>query len=30
VRLAPNKAEAEKIAELMITENVKKGWNKVS
>jgi len=29
VRLAPNKAEAEKIAEAMIVENVKKGWNKV-
>jgi ATP-dependent DNA ligase len=29
VRLAPNKAEAEKIAEAMIAENVKKGWNKV-
>ena len=29
VRLAPSKAEAEKIAEAMIVENVKKGWNKV-
>ncbi|TSA47882.1 MAG: hypothetical protein D4R50_02215 [Actinomycetales bacterium] len=30
VRLAPNEKEALKIAELMITENIKKGWNEVA
>jgi hypothetical protein len=29
VRLAPNEKEALKIAELMITENIKKGWSEV-
>ena len=30
VRLAPNEKEALKIAELMITDNIKKGWNEVA
>ena len=30
VRLAPNEKEALKIAESMITENIKKGWNEVT
>jgi len=30
VRLAPNEKEALRIAELMITENIKKGWNEVA
>lgn len=30
VRLAPSSAEAEKIAEAMVSENIKKGWNLVS
>ena len=30
VRLAPTEKEALKIAELMITENIKKGWNEVA
>jgi hypothetical protein len=29
VRLAPNEKEALKIAEAMIVENVKKGWNEL-
>jgi hypothetical protein len=30
VRLAPNEKEAMKIADLMITENIKKGWVEVA
>ena len=30
VRLAPNEKEAVKIAEAMIAENIKKGWNEVA
>ena len=30
VRLAPDEAGAMKIADLMVEENIKKGWNKVS
>jgi len=30
VRLAPTKDEADKIAEAMIVDNIKKGWNEVS
>jgi hypothetical protein len=30
VRLAPNEKEALKIAEAMIVENVKKGWNELT
>jgi hypothetical protein len=28
--LAPSKDEADKIAETMIVDNIKKGWNEVS
>ena len=30
VRLAPNESEAKKIAEAMIADNIKKGWNEVA
>ena len=30
VRLAPDEAGAMKIADAMIEENIKKGWNKVA
>jgi len=30
VRLAPSKDEADKIAEAMIVNNIKKGWSEVS
>lgn len=30
VRLAPSKDEADKIAEAMIVDNIKKGWNEVT
>jgi len=30
VRLAPNEAEANKIAEAMIVDNIKKGWSEVT
>ena len=30
VRLAPNEKEALRIADLMIEENIKKGWNEVT
>ena len=30
VRLAPNEKEAMKIADDMVTENIKKGWNEVA
>ena len=30
VRLAPDEADARKIADGMVEENIKKGWTKVS